>query len=333
MKIAVAQLDLVVGDVDGNADRILGAAADAKAQGADLILFQELATTGYPPRDLLNLPSFVRSADEALERIVRELVPGIVAVVGAPRRRSGPAGGRSLCNSAVVVERGKILLEVQKALLPTYDVFDERRYFEPAVRDVARIVSVGGVRVGVTICEDIWNDRLLWADDRLYDRDPVAECIEQGAELVVNVSASPYSKGKSRTRRRLVSHAATRWRVPIAYVNAVGGQDGLLFDGGSLVYGADGTLVSELPFFEEKLAVVDLGEHGEESVVDELDLLSRALVMGTADYAKKTGMQRFCLGLSGGIDSALVLVLGTLALGRGAAFTLGLPSRDRKSVV
>ena len=327
MKIALAQLDLVVGDVDGNATRVLEAAAEAKEKGADLVLFPELATTGYPPRDLLNLPSFVRSADEALERIVRELPPGIVAVLGAPRRRRGPAGGRALCNSAIVVERGKILLEVQKALLPTYDVFDERRYFEPAEPDVSRIVSVRGVRVGITICEDIWNDRLLWADDRMYERDPVAECIEQGAELVVNVSASPFSKGKSRTRRRLVSHVATRWRVPVAYVNAVGGQDGLLFDGGSLVYAAGGALVAELPFFEEQLAVVDLAERAEECVVDDLDLLSRALVMGTADYAKKTGMSRFCLGLSGGIDSALVVVLGTLALGRDAAFTFGLPSR------
>ncbi len=327
MKLALAQLDFVIGDVEANVDRMLEAASDAAARGADLVLFPELSTTGYPPRDLLNLSWFVRAADAALERLVRELPDGVVAVFGAPRRRHDRRGGRALTNSAVVAARGRVLLEVQKALLPTYDVFDERRYFEPAEPDVPRVVSIAGRRVGVTICEDMWNDRLLWAEDRMYDRDPVAECVEQGAELVVNVSASPFSKGKGQTRRRLVSHAATRWRVPLAYVNATGGQDGLLFDGGSLVVAADGALVTELPTFEERVAVVDLAERVDEPVVDELALLGRALVMGTADYAKKTGMSRFCLGLSGGIDSALALGLGALAMGADAGVTFGLPSR------
>jgi NAD+ synthase (glutamine-hydrolysing) len=326
MRIALAQLDPIVGDIEGNVRAILESASAAKSQGADLVVFPELAITGYPPRDLLNIPAFVRAVDEGLERIVREVPEGLFVILGAPRRRQ-MSTGRSLVNAAVALVRGSILLEVPKALLPTYDVFDERRYFEPCEPDTPRVISLGGVKVGLTICEDMWNDRLLWEGKRYYDRDPVAEAVEQGATLIVNVSASPFAKGKYETRRKLVGHAARRWGVPVVYVNTIGGQDGLLFDGGSIVCDRDGALVAELPFFEPALRVIELTERAELKQHHPMEQLAAALTLGIRDYAKKTGMSRWALGLSGGIDSALVAALGTLALGADQGATFGLPSR------
>ncbi len=325
MKITLAQIDPIIGDIDGNTQRILRACADGRAAGADLVLLPELVVTGYPPRDLLNIGEFRRTVDEAVERIVRELPDGVVAVFGAPRARSGP--GRTLWNAAIVARRGELIAEVHKALLPTYDVFDERRYFEPAEEHAPRVVDVAGTKVGVIICEDMWNDRLFWGDQRLYDRDPVAEAVEQGAELLVNISASPFAQRKFEVRRRFVAHAAKRWRVPVVYVNAVGGNDGILFDGHSLAFAADGAPIAELPFFEERVETIDLAARVTLPAVDELDVLHRALVTGVRDYARKTGMSRWVLGLSGGVDSALVAALGVLALGEGQGAALAMPSR------
>lgn len=328
MKIALAQLDTTIGDLAGNARLILEACAEAKAQGASSIILSELVVTGYPPRDLLNDGEFRLACDEAVATIVRELPEGLFAIFGAPRTRPRDGrGGRALWNTAIVAERGRIVAEVPKALLPTYDVFDERRYFEPAPEQIARVFDLGGTRVGVTICEDMWNDRLFWGDARLYDRDPVAEAIEQGAELVVNVSASPFAQHKFDVRRRMVSHAARRWRVPVVYVNAVGGNDGLLFDGHSHAFAADGEPIVELPFFERAVRTIDLAERTTLPRVDELEVLHRALVTGVRDYARKTGMSRWVLGLSGGIDSALVAALGALALGAENGAALAMPSR------
>lgn len=323
MKITLAQIDTTVGDIDGNAKRILEACALAKQQGADLILLPELVVTGYPPRDLLNIGEFRRTVDDAVERIVRELP--LPAIFGAPRARVG--AGRSLWNAAVVAEPGRILAEVHKALLPTYDVFDERRYFEPADEHAPRVVEIAGKRVGVAICEDMWNDRLFWGEHRLYDRDPVAEAMEQGAELLVNISASPFAQRKFEIRRNFVAHAARRWNVPVVYVNAIGGSDGILFDGHSLAFAADGAPIAELPFFEEVIRTIDLAERTTLPTVDTLDVLHRALVTGVRDYARKTGMRRWVLGLSGGVDSALVAALGALALGAGEGAALAMPSR------
>jgi NAD+ synthetase len=328
MRIAIAQIDPVVGDVGGNVTRILEACRRAHAEGARLVVLPELATTGYPPRDLLNVAAFVRAADEALDRLVRELPEGLVAIVGAPRRRpSSHVGGRALVNAAVAIQRGEIVLEVAKALLPTYDVFDERRYFEPGDQGAKRTFELDGERVGLLVCEDLWNDRLLWGEGRIYDRDPCAEAAEQGATLIVNVSASPFAKGKLQVRRRLVEHAARRWRVPIVYANVVGGDDGLLFDGGSLAVAADGAPIVELPLFEEAIETFDLAQRTRFSTPDEYDLIRRALVTGVRDYAQKTGMKRWVLGLSGGIDSAVVAVIGALALGAENGTAYGLPSR------
>lgn len=328
MKIGLAQIDTLVGDADGNATRVLEAVAEARAQGADLVLLPELVVSGYPPRDLLNLAHFRRACDEAVDRIVRELPEGVVAVFGAPRSRARHGEGRALHNTAVVARRGEILGEIAKALLPTYDVFDERRYFEPADAHAARVVDIGGLKLGVLVCEDLWNDRLFWpAEQRLYDRDPAAEAIEQGAQLLVDISASPFAQRKYEVRRAMCAHAAKRWGVPLAYVNAVGGNDGLLFDGQSHAFAADGAPIAELPFFEREVRTVDLDSRGSLPVVDPLDVLHRALVTGVRDYAQKTGMKRFVLGLSGGVDSALVATLGVLALGREHGAALAMPSR------
>ncbi len=327
-RVALAQIDTTVGDVDGNVARVLDACREAAAQGAQIVVLPELVVSGYPPRDLLNLPDFRRAVDEGVEAIVRGLPEGIVAVFGAPRPRARP--GHPLHNAAIVARRSEILLEVPKALLPTYDVFDERRYFEPAPEHAPRVVEVFGERLGVLVCEDVWNDRFFWGDARLYDRDPVAEAIEQGATLLVNVSASPFSQGKHETRRAMLAHAAKRWRVPVVYANAVGGNDGLLFDGHGLAFGDDGAPIAELPFFEREVRTIDLSDRPFPSglpAVDGLDVLHRALVTGVRDYARKTGMSRWVLGLSGGIDSALVASIGALALGAEHGASLAMPSR------
>ncbi len=329
MKIALAQLDTTIGDLAGNSRLVLDACHDAAKRGARVVVLPELVVSGYPPRDLLNVPSFLRACDDAVEQIVRELPEGIVAIFGAPRRRTSNVGGRVLTDSAIAARRGEILLEVQKALLPTYDVFDERRYFEPAPAHMPRVLRVDEERIGILVCEDMWNDRLFWDDRRIYDRDPFAEAMEQGATLVVNVSASPFAQKKHDLRRNLVTHAAKRWHVPVLYANAVGGNDGLLFDGGSLAVGADGAPIAELPFFAAALEVVDTesrmkGVLGER---DEMAVLAAALTTGVRDYARKTGMKSWVLGLSGGVDSALVATLGTLALGKDAGAALAMPSR------
>jgi len=328
VRVALGQIDTTVGDVDGNVTHILDACRRASEESARLAIFPELVVSGYPPRDLLNVSSFLREVDRGVERLVREVPEGMIVVFGAPRRREPiGAGGRTLHNTAIVCERGKILLEVHKALLPTYDVFDERRYFEPAGEHVRRTFEVDGERVGVVICEDMWNDRLLWSDRRIYDRDPVAETIEEGASMIVNVSASPFSQGKQLTRRRIVTHAARRWHVPIVYVNAMGGNDGLLFDGASLAVASDGQPIAELPYFVEAVRVIDTTERTTFKDPEPMDILHRALVTGVRDYARKTRMSRWVLGLSGGIDSALVAAIGALALGADHGAALAMPSR------
>ncbi len=320
--ITLAQLDFTVGDLEGNLERMLAACARA----GDLVVFPELAITGYPPRDLLSVRSFLDATDAAVTRFVAAIPAGKTVVFGAPRRRSGRPG-RVLANTAIVARRAEIVIEIEKALLPTYDVFDERRYFEPAPVGAPRTFDLSdGTRVGIVICEDMWNDRLLWPE-RLYDHDPVAEAVEQGASLLVNLSASPFVQGKLETRRTLVRHAATRWGVPVLYVNAVGGNDGLLFDGQSLAVAADGAPIVELPLFEEQVRTIDLTERVTLPTRDPLAVLNAALVTGVRDYARKTGMKRWVLGLSGGIDSALVAALGCLALGAENGTALAMPSR------
>ncbi|MBI5538181.1 MAG: NAD+ synthase [Deltaproteobacteria bacterium] len=325
MKIAIGQINPTVGSLRANAQIVLQQAALARSEGARLVVFPELCLTGYPPRDLLNVSGFVREADQVLDQLVRDAPEGIALAVGTVRPSRT---ANLLSNTAVVLERGTILREVAKSLLPTYDVFDERRYFEPADRDCERVVDIAGTRIGLTICEDMWNDRLLWGGQRRYNRDPVAECVEQGADILVNLSASPFAIGKEGLRARLVSHAATRWKRPVVYAAAVGGNDGLIFDGGSLAARADGAFVDVSPLFESSLRTFDPeGPAIDRSPISPMEELCGALTLGLSDYARKTGLTGAMVGLSGGIDSALVASLARLAFGASNVLGVAMPSR------
>ncbi len=328
MKVAVGQINSTVGALRQNAALILQQTEKAKAAGARLVVFPEMAIPGYPPRDLLNVNGFLREADAVLDELVNSVPEGIVVVTGTVRHARPKLGGKRLTNAAVAFERGTILAEVPKTLLPTYDVFDESRYFEPAELGVQRTVLIDGVRFGLTVCEDLWNDRLLWGDHRLYRRDPIAEVVEEGAEVILNVSASPFTMGKLGLREKLVANAASRWGKPVVFAAAVGANDALIFDGGSLVAGRSGAFVDVAPQFEESLRIVELeGPSIDVPSIDPMQELAGALVLGLADYGRKTGMRGAIIGLSGGIDSALVAALAALAFGPSNVLGVGMPSR------
>lgn len=321
MKIAFAQLNTIVGDFAGNAALILEAYEKSVAQGADLVLTPELAITGYPPRDLVHRSRFVPGNIETLHAIAAKVgeVPLIVGFVDA-----NAGAGKHFHNAAAVLQEGRVAHLVHKSLLPTYDVFDEDRYFEPA-RFIAA-VTVRGQRLGITICEDIWTDEYL--PRPLYDVSPPEKLGEQGMDLLVNISASPFSLGKPEIRERMLGELARELRVPIVYCNAVGGNDQLVFDGNSLAINAEGQVVARLAAFESELRVVDLHESqaaGEAQTCD-AEQLFKALVLGTRDYVHKCGFKSCVLGLSGGIDSALVAVIAAEALGAENVLGVSLPS-------
>lgn len=324
MRIALAQLNTTVGDFDGNKALILDAYQKAVAQGAQLVLTPELAITGYPPRDLVHRSRFVPANIETLQAIAQGVgeVPLITGFVDVNR-----SGGNHFHNSAAVLQHGKVQHIVHKTLLPTYDVFDEDRYFEPA--DVIAPVVVNDVRLGITICEDIWTDEYL--PRPLYDISPPEVLAKQGIDLLVNISASPFSIGKPQIRELMLCALAKEIGVPIAYCNAVGGNDQLVFDGSSLVISASGTVLSRMAAFETELAVVDtdpqhLASSIQHPVPSEPEQLYRALVLGTRDYVHKCGFKSAVLGLSGGIDSAIVAVLAADALGPENVLGVSMPS-------
>src|ERR671935_770294 len=259
-RIALAQVNTTVGDFAGNAARIRDACALARAAGATLVLFPELAVCGYPPRDFLDMPEFVERAQRTLAELAEpaEWSRGLSIVVGFPEPAQGsPPPG--LYNAAALIQGGRVAAVGRKSLLPTYDVFDETRYFLPAARATAAVAEGVGLRLGLSVCEDIWNDKRFWVPPR-YARDPIAELTDAGASLIVNISASPYGMGKPALRERMVSASAARHGAPIAYVNQVGGNDALVFDGGSMLIGRDGRVLARAPLFEE--AVVVAGEDG-----------------------------------------------------------------------
>jgi NAD+ synthase (glutamine-hydrolysing) len=357
VQIALAQIDTTVGAFEANAARMIAAATEAARKGAALVLFPELTLCGYPPKDLLELREFVDRCREALEQLSRAPVfDKIGALVGFPERHSGPGAG--LHNAVALLHRRQIAAVVRKCLLPTYDVFDEGRYFDPAAQP--SVVEFGGVKLGVSICEDLWNDKQFWREPR-YLRDPVEELAARGAEVIVNVSASPYAIGKPQIRRNMLAAAARRHRLPIAMCNAVGGNDSLIFDGRSLLVAASGELLHEAAAFKEDLVVgelapqpreaTDFRPHKGASVISnhtteappgalavvaayESDFndetcrdLADALTLGIRDYAQKTGFKSAVLGLSGGVDSALTAVLAARALGPGNVTTIAMPSR------
>ena len=323
MKIGLAQLNPTVGDLRGNQRRILDAYRELTARGAKLVLTPELALTGYPPQDLVFKSRFVPLNLEVLDELHRE-VGDVPLVVGFIDVNTGP--GQPFYNAAAVLQRGQPLRKIHKSLLPTYDVFDEDRYFEPA-KSVSPI-EIAGVKLGVTICEDIWTDKYL--PRHLYGCSPVESLITQGAEIILNLSASPFGLGKAARRAEMLSAVATRHRVPIVYCNAVGGNDQLVFDGNSLVLDATGAPQAKLAAFAEDLAVVETNQPSEIShrrFQPEPEELFHALVLGTRDYLHKCGFKSAVLGLSGGIDSAVTAVIAAHALGAENVLGVTMPTQ------
>ena len=325
MKVALAQINPVIGDFSGNAEKILRFVREARAQKADAVVFPELSVCGYPPMDLLDQGSFVEANLKALRYIQQNSPKGIGILLGyVDKNRSG--AGKSLVDAAVLIEDGRVLLTQIKTLLPTYDVFDEARYFEPASR--REVLSYRGERIGIAFCEDIWWESEPSASVR-YPVDPVKELLDLGASLILVPSASPYYAGKLEVRHRLLCSIGKTSGVPVVYVNMVGGNDSLIFDGRSLATSPAGTLSFLGKGFEEQLSVVDTRRPGPELplAVDRYEELEQALMLGIGDYLAKCGFERVHLGLSGGIDSAVVAVLAARALGPERVAAFALPSR------
>ncbi len=327
MRIGLAQLNPIVGDLPGNRRQILDAYTTLVAQGAELVVFPELAVCGYPPRDLLFKSRFVPDTQESLAQIAATIgaVPALLGTI----EPNAANHGRPFFNSAAFCHQGRVQAFAHKCLLPTYDVFDEDRYFEPAAAPT--IIRHAGLRIGITICEDIWTHPAV-ASRRLYRQlDPVRHLAGRGCDLMINLSASPWHHGKTRVRRLLVTDAARSLGCPVVYCNAIGGNDELIFDGHSLVADAQGRTLFELPAFQPALQVVDTHAAPPLPVVPpppaaEMAELYAALVLGLRDYAHKSGFQRALVALSGGIDSALVAVLAAAALGASNVIGVSLPS-------
>ena len=341
LRIALGQIDTTVGDFDGNAARIREASELARTAGAGLVIFPELALCGYPPRDFLDQREFLDRAARALAELARpaDWSRGLSLVIGFPEAPEGalPPG---VYNAAALVERGRVVAVGRKSLLPTYDVFDETRYFLPAAQSTVAPAEGVGLGLGLSVCEDIWNDKRFWVKPR-YERDPIAELRAAGAGLVVNIAASPYGLGKPALRERMVGATAAQNGIRVAYVNQVGGNDALVFDGGSMLVGPGGTVLARAPLFEEAVVVVGLDGEAPELLRprgaarslpvpgpdEEADELYRALVLGLRDYARKCGFRGAVIGLSGGIDSALTACLAAEALGPDNVFGVAMPSR------
>jgi NAD+ synthase (glutamine-hydrolysing) len=322
MKIALAQFNPTVGDFEGNRARILEMAREAKSGGAEIAVFSELCICGYPPQDLIERPSFAERNQQELVRLAQEItLPSLVGFVGKAQDNTG----KPVANSAALIAHGKILFEQRKMLLPTYDVFDETRYFQPAT--IQHAFTFGAHTLGITICEDSWNDKSFWPE-RLYDRDPVAELVSKGSNLVLNISSSPYTLGKRGLRHEMLGAVARDRGVPVVYVNQVGGNDSLIFDGSSVAFTPDGRVAAMAKSFDEDLVFFDsVTGKGDihDGMDDEYEAAHKALVIGTRDYVRKCGFQKVVIGLSGGIDSALVAVIAVDALGSENVLGVAMP--------
>jgi len=324
MKIALAQINTTVGDFAGNEARILAAYRRGVGAGAQMVVCPELATTGYPPRDLLLKRAFIKDNLTLLERLAAATGETglLVGYVGENPKQPG----RGATNSVALLQNGRMLASRIKTLLPTYDVFDEDRYFEPATENGP--VEFGRQKIGLTICEDVWNDDDFWRDRR-YRRNPPVELVEAGARIIFNVSASPWHLGKNRTRFEMLRSLAAKGHVPVAYCNLVGGNDELIFDGASLVFNAGGDLVARGELFAEDLVVVDTDSTTsvKPDASEDEEKIFKALVLGLGDYLRKCGFKSVVLGLSGGIDSALTACLAVAALGAENVRGVSLPSQ------
>lgn len=325
MRIALLQLNLIVGDLEGNAAQICAAAAQAQAAEADLAITSELALMGYPPRDLLLYPAFVDRALAVMTELAQSLPPELPVLVGSARSRNGDEG-RPLFNSAAWLEGGEIRQWFDKRLLPTYDVFDEDRYFEP--RQELNLMDFRGQRLGITICEDIWNDHDFW-HHRRYTHDPVQEVAAAGATVLLNLSASPFSVGKQAFRERMLGSLARRHQIPVVYVNQVGGNDDLIFDGSSFAVSPQGHVMARGAAFDTDLVLVDLTTSQgtvRDPLPEPMAEIDAALVLGTRDYVHKCGFRQVVLGLSGGIDSSVTAAIAVAALGAENVLGVLMPS-------
>jgi NAD+ synthetase len=324
MRVALAQINTTIGDFAGNEARLLRAYRAGQSAGADLVLTPELATTGYPPRDLLLRRHFVEENLALLQRLASATGETglLVGFVGRSEKRPG----RELTNAVALLQHGQIVATRAKTLLPTYDVFDEDRYFEPAAENLP--VEFNGQRLGLTICEDVWNDEGFW-QDRRYRRNPASELVAAGARVICNVSASPWHLGKERVRQAMLASLASKTGVPVVYCNLVGGNDELVFDGASLAFNRDGRLIARAASFAEDFVVFDTD--ATEPVPDdprpEEERIFQALVLGLRDYLGKCGFGSAVIGLSGGIDSAVTACLAVAALGAENVRGVSLPSQ------
>ncbi|MFZ3045564.1 MAG: NAD+ synthase [Desulfatirhabdiaceae bacterium] len=328
MKIAVAQLNPVIGDFFNNTTRMIAWAKKAKDRNCDLVVFPELSICGYPPLDLLEDREFIESGINALDWLVND-ISGIGVIVGCVLRNPD-AEGKRLYNSAVFFENGRILHQVNKSLLPAYDVFDESRYFEPGKNNFP--LSWKNKKIGLTICEDVWNDKSIFPN-RLYHTDPVEMLIQEGAGVLINISASVFHHGKPLFRSQMLSAIAMKYGIPLIYANQVGGADSVLFDGVSMIFDQTGKLCARAKDFEEDMVIWN-ADDADENLLELHDIsestsesVLKALIMGVRDYVSKCGFHDVVIGLSGGIDSALVLAIACMALGSDHVRAVFMPSR------
>lgn len=325
MKIALGQINTTVGDLTGNVNRMVQVAEQAAGRAADLVVFPELSITGYPPRDLVEKPSFLDRSEEELQRLARLTADRGTAVICGYVGRSDDSNGKRATNSAALLQRGEVVFRQSKMLLPTYDVFDEARYFVPAQSQA--LTMVNGRRVALTICEDAWNDKQFWARP-LYRRDPVQELVGLGSDVIISINASPYHRGKRALRREVFTATAQHHKTPVVYVNQVGGNDSLIFDGSSFAMDAEGRLLASAKSFSEDMVLLNL-ETGQgdqnQNLPDECEAIYEALVLGTRDYIQKCGFGRVLVGLSGGVDSSLTAVIAADAIGAPNVFGVSMP--------
>jgi len=325
MKIALAQINPIIGDFTHNTGKIIAAAEKAIGLSCDLIVFSELIISGYPPRDLLEKKDFIDANLMHLQKLVKS-IKGIGVICGVVSKNPNKKGN-PLYNSAVLFDNGKILHQAHKRLLPTYDVFDERRYFEPGKECLPFLYK--GCQIGLTICEDIWNDKDVFSR-RLYPADPLKKMVKEGVNLLINISASPFHVGKRKFKWDMFGSMAKKYKLPLLYSNQVGGNDSVLFDGISLAFDAQGKVAARARDFREDIIVFDTQtQKGDLHPVSETDTESilNGLIMGTRDYVRKCGFSRAVVGLSGGIDSALTAYIAVQALGKENVILIFMPSQ------
>lgn len=326
MKIALAQLNYTIGDFTNNTKKIIDHIIKAKEEGADLVVFAELAVSGYPPRDFLEFEEFVDLCEQSAQEIAKYTM-GIACIIGLPVRNN-LAAGKDLYNAAYFIEEGKVKAIVKKALLPNYDVFDEYRYFEPAI--IFNCIEFQGKRIALTICEDLWNIN----NNPLYVSNPMDELIKQKPDLMINIAASPFSYQHDDERIETLGRNANHYKLPLLYVNQVGAQTEIVFDGGSLAFDGNGNLLDEMSYFKEDFKVYEFNDHKLQGLkpvhrqtVSDIEQIHDALVLGIQDYFKKSGFKKAVLGLSGGIDSAIVCALACRALGPENVMAVLMPSK------